>query len=1165
MDSVNSITIASLNTKGVMSNFNYYAQLCHNYDIVCIQEHFLFTHNVSFLSSMGTDNRVFARCRSYVRNDGVLIRRGGIGIMWKSSLTHNITRLNDIGNDDIIGIKLTDQSNTDMYVFNVYLPSVNHSFEEFENSVNTLANIYEYYKYKGVVVIIGDINTSIKSGPRSLVSQNTDKRRSRCMESFMLENNLLSIITHDICTGPLITYAPIYGDGTQIDHILVDATDIDLVLSCTVQDDASINTSDHNAITLTLSFRSHVFLRQCRSVYKWRGTDTNVYATTLDNGICDLDLLNYNVCNNSDIDNLCNSLIYVVKNVSDECIPKSTYKSFLKPYWTKDIKLLHKEQKRLRSIWITDGRPRGMEHVSYFNYKQAKKIFAKTLHIAAEAHDEAKYDDINVAHDMDIRKFWKYVNRRKGDQYNDFCIIKDDTNTYNTPDSQRAMWFDHFRELLNEQEHESHQYDEAHKHFINEEVKRIYSISDPEKAPLNVDLSVFSSDDIRNICKALPCDKAPGVDLLTYEHFKYAGEYTWKCIAKLFNHIVQYIHVPDSFKHGILVTIYKGHGKPKDEKGSYRGVTLLPVINKIFEKCILLRMERHLSIINFPPNLQHAARKKNNNVTLSFAIQESINHHVEKKGKVFACMLDIEKAFDKIWWNGVFYKMYRLGITDKLWLLFYDWFNGSKCSLLYHGRLSDSFQISRSIKQGGVLSMYIFCIFFYDVHKFIDERQMYGLMYKDIYIGSPTLADDILLLSSTKHGIDVMMSRVLLYAHYWRITFSPSKTKCMVLGENKHLNATNINKRQFYLGEKVIEEVQHYIHIGIELCSYMSSVQRTQHMSNRGNKVLAGLSAIGVRNNYLLPTVALSLWRKVGLPSMLHGSEIWWNLNKTELAMLEKAQCVVLKSIQCFSKRTHNNVVRTAIGQQSIEACIDRNKLRFMQQLTKLNPSDLAYNIFINRLYDWVFHDIKLGFFPDIHRVIQKYELNTYFERYVHGGCLPDKICWKIICQEAIHKCEEVTAVENLYVKNDVARYTRVYNGKQHMFYKMMTRNKIHKRSLQALLKLLTIPSLPDVQLCQLCGRQVIDIVIHCIAECPNLMQERNLMWDTIINVLDVSESIDLFNRDDDDIVDIFLGKSWDKLLRKETTYIDNFYTSLATACFPLIQSICKTISWYRV
>ena len=38
----------------------------------------------------------------------------------------------------------------------------------------------------------------------------------------------------------------------------------------------------------------------------------------------------------------------------------------------------------------------------------------------------------------------------------------------------------------------------------------------------------------------------------------------------------------------------------------------------------------------------------------------------EHDSKLFACFLDIHKAFDKVWHNGLFVKLYNMGIRSKL-------------------------------------------------------------------------------------------------------------------------------------------------------------------------------------------------------------------------------------------------------------------------------------------------------------------------------------------------------------------------------------------------------------------------------------------------------------------------------------------------------------------
>ena len=111
-----------------------------------------------------------------------------------------------------------------------------------------------------------------------------------------------------------------------------------------------------------------------------------------------------------------------------------------------------------------------------------------------------------------------------------------------------------------------------------------------------------------------------------------------------------------------MITLHKGHGKSKNNKYSYRGVTLLPAINKVFEKCIMMRLKPHLGDINFPPPLQQASRLNTNNVMSSFIVNESIYNITENGGKVFTCMMDMEKCLDKLWWTGSLYKMYKLGI-----------------------------------------------------------------------------------------------------------------------------------------------------------------------------------------------------------------------------------------------------------------------------------------------------------------------------------------------------------------------------------------------------------------------------------------------------------------------------------------------------------------------
>ena len=143
-------------------------------------------------------------------------------------------------------------------------------------------------------------------------------------------------------------------------------------------------------------------------------------------------------------------------------------------------------------------------------------------------------------------------------------------------------------------------------------------------------------------------------------------------------------------KYNIIVPIHKGKKKPKDDPNSYRGISLAPIINKIMEKIIFTRLKPWLEDHEFPPALQHTGRSGCSSVTCSYMVQDVIQHHVESKGKVFSCFLDIKQAFDVILLKGLLYKLAKIGIQGKLWWIFRNWLIGSQCGVLLNGELSDS-------------------------------------------------------------------------------------------------------------------------------------------------------------------------------------------------------------------------------------------------------------------------------------------------------------------------------------------------------------------------------------------------------------------------------------------------------------------------------------------
>ena len=85
---------------------------------------------------------------------------GGVGMLWKTSLTSLASKL-PIDCDRIVGAKFVLDSHEPMSILAVYLPSSNHSLDEFHETLDLLWALYEYYCDQGITLVLGDFNGAL--------------------------------------------------------------------------------------------------------------------------------------------------------------------------------------------------------------------------------------------------------------------------------------------------------------------------------------------------------------------------------------------------------------------------------------------------------------------------------------------------------------------------------------------------------------------------------------------------------------------------------------------------------------------------------------------------------------------------------------------------------------------------------------------------------------------------------------------------------------------------------------------------------------------------------------------------------------------------------------------------------------------------------------------
>lgn len=295
-------------------------------------------------------------------------------------------------------------------------------------------------------------------------------------------------------------------------------------------------------------------------------------------------------------------------------------------------------------------------------------------------------------------------------------------------------------------------------------------------------LENISAQEIWSVISKCKKNSSPGADCISYNILNKCPLGLHETLAQIFNRCLEIGYFPKPWKSALGVMLPKP-GKDHSNPASYRPISLLSCIGKTFERVLTNRVTNDLDSKGFFNRWQRAYRKKCEGVEHIHRLVSEGRAAISKKWCTGAIFLDVEKAFDSVWHDGLRYKLSNIGLPVKMVRILSSFIRDRNISVRQGQTISNPVELKAGTPQGSVLSPLLFLIYVNDLA--VDPRDQ-------VHVSQ--FADDLGFWTSAKsiQYVQARLQRALTkledWCSMWRIKINAGKSQVILF--NRRIKPT---------------------------------------------------------------------------------------------------------------------------------------------------------------------------------------------------------------------------------------------------------------------------------------------------------------------------------------------------------------------------------------
>lgn len=814
------------------------------YDVICLSETWL-----------KNSHKLYFPSYKLYRVDRQVGEHGGVAIAVNKKIKH--TLIPSLNTKAIESVAVSINTPTGPIVFvSVYFPGsdlTSQNMSRFKQDIKTLTSIKSSY------FVCGDLNAKHRLW--------NNLRNNSAGKIIFDELNYVPFMVHN---SPTPTYYPPQADRNP--------SNIDIVLTNHLHNPTQVVPnhdlmSDHCAIEFSV-YCSVQKISCAAKHFRYDLANWNVFQSKVNEKVV---LNNVDLTTTGKIDAEIDKFTTTILDSMNQSIPKRSHKvGYLK--LNANIKSMISKNKVLRRRY---NRYRNIEDL------QASRILTKKIKTEILHLRNMNFNSALQTLDYASNKFWKFAKLIKNKSSN-MPPLRNSFNQFVYTNVEKANEI--ASTIL-----KSHMLTKNLNHRPTEKIvnRSATIINKTELSNETTAPFLTSPTEIKNLIRSLKLKKAPGDDSIPNLVLKKLPFRAIVFLTKLVNACLLLGYFPNNWKLAKVIAILKPNKNPTDPS-SYRPISLLSSLSKILERILLKRINAHCEHNYIIPDHQFGFRNKHSTAHQLYRVVKSVKNNFKLKKSTGMILLDIEKAFDTIWHDGLLHKLLTFKVPIPIIKIIKSFLSNRFYYVQISGANSEKISIPAGLPQGSSLSPSLYNIYTSDLEA-----------HRDCTFAQ--FADDTGLLTSGKSSrkitktLEKSYKSVSKYYLKWKIKTNDEKIQAIFF--SKRRAARFLARQEIKINGCSVPWSCYVKYLGVFLDNKLTFQEHTRQVQLKALRCIRLLYPLVNKKSKLSERNKILIFKSMFRPTLLYAAPVWGGCANCHLNKLQITQNKFLKLV--FNKPMH--------------------------------------------------------------------------------------------------------------------------------------------------------------------------------------------------------------------------------------------------------------------